>query len=189
LAVDTAGNLFIGDDTINRVRKVTAGGVISIVAGKTVFPIPGFSGDCGPATSAQLEYPNGLAVDSAGDLFIADQVNHRVRKVTLGGVISTVAGNGTSGFSGDCGPAGAAQLNGPTGIAVDTAGNLYISDGSSRVRRVAGGPSVSMNLTLNAGGNAAWSTAGLNGTTQTGYAILAVNSGAAPYGTAVFSFK
>ena len=125
VAVDTAGNLFIADPSNNRVRKVTPGGVISTVAGNGTA---GFSGDGGPATSAQLNYPTGVAVDAAGNLFIADEANNRVRKVTPGGVISTVAGNGTQGYSGDGGPATSAQLYYPYGVAVDAAGNLFIAD-------------------------------------------------------------
>jgi sugar lactone lactonase YvrE len=185
VAVDTAGNLFIADQGNNCVRKVTPGGVISTVAGNGAW---GFSGDGGPANSAQLYGPAGVAVDTAGNLFIADSGNQRIRKVTLGGVISTVAGNGTEGFSGDGGTATSAQLHNPSGVTVDTAGNLFIGDtGNQRVRKVAGGSSVSMDLT--SGGSATSYTAGLNGTTQTGYATAAINAGAAPYGTAVFSFK
>jgi len=134
VAVDTAGNLFIADYGDNRVRKVTSSGVISTVAGNE---IRGFSGDGGPATSARLSYPYGVAVDTAGNLFIADTYNHCVRKVTPGGVISTVAGNGTQGYSGDGGPAKAAQLRIPQGVAVDTADILFIADtGNNRVRKV-----------------------------------------------------
>jgi sugar lactone lactonase YvrE len=141
VAVDSAGNLFIGDEGNNRVRKVTSGGVISTVAGIGSY---GFSGDGGPATAAQLSYPGGVAVDSAGNLFIGDSSNNRVRKVTPGGVISTVAGNGTYGYSGDGGPATAAQLYHPSGVAVDTAGNLFIADyGNARVRKVTPGGVIS----------------------------------------------
>jgi len=97
----------------------------------------GFSGDGGPATAAQLNGPIGLAVDSEDSLYIADQSNFRIRKVTAAGVISTVAGTGTAGFSGDGGPATVAQLNLPTGVAVDSAGDLYIADpGNFTVRKV-----------------------------------------------------
>jgi PKD repeat protein len=97
---------------------------------------PGFSGDGGQATSAQLSGPAGVAVDAPGSLYIADNGNQRVRKVS-GGVISTVAGTGTAGFSGDGGQATSAQLSGPAGVAVDAPGSLYIADeGNQRVRRV-----------------------------------------------------
>ena len=134
VAVDTAGNLFIADSWNSNVRKVTPGGVISTVAGNGN---PGYSGDGGPAASAMLNYPTGVAVDAAGNLFIADYGNDRIRMVTPSGIISTVAGNGTAGFSGDGVPANSAQLNGPTGVAVDAAGNLFIADEhNNRVREV-----------------------------------------------------
>ena len=88
---------------------------------------PGYSGDNGPATSAQLYYPSGMAVDTAGNLYIADELNNRVRRVS-NGVITTVAGNGMRGYNGDNGPATSAQLGLPSGVAVDAAGNLYIAD-------------------------------------------------------------
>ena len=121
--MDSAGNLYIADTDNNRIRKVS-NGVITTVAGNGT---QGFSGDNGPATSAQLNGPDGVAVDSAGNLYIADTDNNRIRKVS-NGVITTVAGNGTSGFSGDNGPATSAQLDDPYGVAVDSAGNLYIAD-------------------------------------------------------------
>ncbi len=124
VAVDTSGNLFIADAGNNRIRKVS-GGVITTVAGSATG---GFSGDGGPATSASLDNPSGVAVDTSGNLFIADYVNNRIRKVSAGGVITTVAGNGTAGFSGDGGPATSASLNGPVGVSVDTSGNLFIAD-------------------------------------------------------------
>jgi hypothetical protein len=109
-------------------------GIITTYAGNGT---PGFSGDGGPATAAQLNTPCGVAVDSAGNLYIADTSNHRVRMVTTAGVISTVAGNGTGGFSGDGGPATAAKLREPCGVAVDSGGNLYIADhGNNRIRKV-----------------------------------------------------
>jgi uncharacterized protein (TIGR03437 family) len=135
VAVDSVGNLYIPDYLNDRIRKVT-NGVITTVAGNGTV---GFSGDNGPATSAQLYWSTGVAVDSAGNLYIADTRNYRIRKVS-GGVITTVAGNGTEGFSGDNGPATSAQLNNPGGVAVDSAGNLYIADsGNVRVRKVSNG--------------------------------------------------
>jgi sugar lactone lactonase YvrE len=134
IAVDATGNLFITDTNNNRIRKVTPDGIIRTVAGS---PISGFSGDGGPATSARLSSPTGIAVDTAGNLFIADTYNNRIRKVTPDGIISTVAGNGASGFSGDGGPATSARLNYPSSVAVDAAGNLFIADtNNSRIRRV-----------------------------------------------------
>ena len=128
VAVDPGGNLYIADTRNNRIRKVT-NGVITTVAGSGN---PGFSGDNGPAASAQLYVPAGVAVDSAGNLYIADTGNSRIRKVT-NGVITTVAGSGNPGFSGDNGPAASAQLSVPAGVAVDSAGNIYIAD-NARIR-------------------------------------------------------
>jgi len=130
VAVDSAGNLYIADFGNNRVRKVS-NGVITTVAGTGTA---GYSGDNGTATSAKLYMPSGVAVDSAGNLYIADAVNDRIREVS-NGVITTVVGNGTYGFSGDNGPATSAGLNTPTGVAVDSAGNLYIVD-YERIRKV-----------------------------------------------------
>jgi trimeric autotransporter adhesin len=134
VAVDSAGNLFIADFGNNRIRKVTPSGIISTVAGNGVR---GFSGDGGPAASAQLTSPGSVAMDSAGNLFIADYGNSRIRKVTPSGIISTVAGNGNRGFSGDGGSATAASIYGPSAIAVDLTGNLYLADETeNRIRRV-----------------------------------------------------
>jgi sugar lactone lactonase YvrE len=132
--VDSAGNLFIADEFNNRVRKVDITGNITTVAGNGTG---GFAGDNGPATSAQLSSPNGVFVDSAGSLFIADSSNNRIRKVDANGIITTVAGNGTRGFAGDGGPATSAQLSSPSGVFVDSAGNLFIADSSNnRIRKV-----------------------------------------------------
>jgi sugar lactone lactonase YvrE len=140
VAVDSAGNLYIADLSNNRVRKVAPNGTITTVAGTGT---PGDSGDGGPATSAQLNNPSGVAVDSDGNLYIADYRSHRVRKVEPGGTITTVAGTGTSGYGGDGGPATAAQLAFPGGVAVDGDGNLYIADiFNSRVRKVAPGGTI-----------------------------------------------
>ena len=141
VAVDASGNLFIADRMNHRIRKVTPGGIISTFAGTGVR---GYSGDGGPATSAQLYYPDGLAVDALGNLCIGDTDNHRIRKVSLDGTISTVAGNGTAGYTGDGGSATSAQLNHPDGVAVDALGNLYIADGyNHRIRKVTPGGIIS----------------------------------------------
>lgn len=134
LAVDAAGNIYIADRTNHRIRKVSTSGIITTVAGNGT---PGFSGDGGPATNAAINYPFGVAVDGAGNIYFADNINHRIRKVNTSGIITTVAGNGTGGFSGDGGPATSAQILPPWGVAVDTAGNLYLGDFyNGRVRKV-----------------------------------------------------
>ena len=109
-------------------------GKLTVVAGNSRR---GYSGDGGPATNAQLFDPYGVAVDASGNVYIADQLNHRIRKVTAAGIITTVAGSGTAGFTGDGGPAVQAQLHYPLNVAVDATGNLYISDlSNNRVRKV-----------------------------------------------------
>jgi trimeric autotransporter adhesin len=134
VAIDSAGNLYIAESNTNRIRKVTAAGIISTAAGKV---IAGFSGDGGAAAAAQLDRPSGVAVDPAGNLYIVDSGNNRIRKVTTAGIISTVAGSGISGFSGDGGQAAAAPLRNPSGVAVDSGGNLYIADeGNNRICKV-----------------------------------------------------
>jgi sugar lactone lactonase YvrE len=140
VAVDAAGNLYIADYANNRVRKVAATGTITTVAGNEQY---GYSGDGGPATAASLKLPYGVAVDATGNLYIADTDNWRVRKVTSAGIITTVAGNGQWGYAGDGGPATAASLSAPWGVAVDAAGNLYIADqGNSRIRKVTPGGTI-----------------------------------------------
>ena len=135
ITFDRAGNLYIADRGNDRVRKVTPDGIISTVAGNGQR---GFSGDGGPAANASLNYPSGLALDRAGNLYITDTNNHRIRMVTPDGNIFPVAGNGRAGFTGDGGPAINASLNGPRRMRVDAAGNLFIADfGNHRIRMVA----------------------------------------------------
>ena len=140
VAVDGAGNFFIADTDNHRIRKVDSAGVISTVAGAGEFGFAeagGFGGDGGPAIQAALNYPSDVVADGAGNLYIADTGNHRIRKVDAAGVISTVAGAGSFGFGGDGGPAAAGQLRSPSGVAVDGAGNLYIADTDNhRIRKV-----------------------------------------------------
>ncbi|MGA5895272.1 RICIN domain-containing protein [Streptomyces venetus] len=141
LAVDRAGAVYITDAGNHRVRKITADGKISTVAGTGTA---GFSGDGGPATAARLNYPLGVAVDSAGALYISDHVNCRVRKVATDGMISTVAGTGVAGYNGDGGPAVSAQMKRPYAVAVDGAGDLYVTDAENhRVRKVAAAGEIS----------------------------------------------
>jgi len=179
VAVDSLGNVYIADSNDHRVRKVASDGTISTVAGDG---FPGFRGDGGPAPAARLNTPYGIAVDTAGNLYIADLGNNRVRMVSptgtittvsgtdklqaprnvaldasgnlyisefggahvwmlgTGGALQNIAGTGVAGFGGDGGPAAAAQLSFPAGLAFDNSGNLYIADSSNnRVRKVAGG--------------------------------------------------
>ncbi len=134
VAADGAGNLYIADFHNHRIRKVDAAGDISTVAGTGTR---GYGGDGGAAVNARLDYPYDLALDGAGNLYIADYGNHRIRKMNAAGNISTVAGNGAAGYGGDGGQAAAAQLSSPTGVAADGAGNLYIADGNNnRIRKV-----------------------------------------------------
>ncbi len=166
VAIDPSGNLFLADAVYSIVlRRNAATGMLGLVAGNGLH---GFSGDNGPATSAQLslddeflaDFDNsvtGIAIDSAGNIYIADPGNSCVRKVSQG-VITTVAGTGARGYSGDNGPATSAQLSAPQGVAVDSAGNLYIADNISAfdgvirkvsngiITTVAGGGSYSANL-------------------------------------------
>jgi RHS repeat-associated protein len=133
VAADAEGNLYIADSWNQCVRKVDASGTITTVAGNGY----GYSGDNGPAVEAQFRYPYDVAVDAWGNLYIADKNNHRIRKIDASGIITTVAGSGTSGYKGDGGPAIDAQLSSPYGVAVDAPGNLYIADWQNRcVRKV-----------------------------------------------------
>jgi hypothetical protein len=141
VAVDASGDLFIADGFDGCIRKVGTNGIITTVAGVpegTSWPYTsGYSGDGGPATSAKLCGPSGVAVDGFGNLFIADYGNYRIRKVDTNGIIATVAGNGTNGYSGDGGPATNASTGSPAGVAVDGFGNLFIADyGNYRIRKV-----------------------------------------------------
>ena len=139
VAVDGAGNLYIADTDNQRIREV-ANGIINTIAGNG---LQGFSGDGGPATSAELDTPTGVAVDAAGNIYIADSHNNRIREVS-NAVIHTVAGSGpvtfSGGYSGDGGSATAAQLAMPTGVAIDSAGEIYIADtNNDRLREVGNG--------------------------------------------------
>jgi sugar lactone lactonase YvrE len=133
LTLDRSGNLFFAEaGEVSghvgggyRVRRVSPDGIITTVAGSDA---PGFSGDGGPASQARLNTPVGIAVDTEGNLFIADSNNHRIRKVDVGGIISTLAGNGTSRYAGDGVAATATGLRWPVNLAVDAVGNLLITD-------------------------------------------------------------
>lgn len=132
---DNQGNLFIADKYNNRVRRINASGLMQAWAGSGA---PGYAGDGGQAVSASLSAPSALALDTLGNLYIADAGNHCIRKVAPTGIITTVAGTGEAGFTGDNGPATAAKLNTPAGLAFDTSGNLLIADSwNYRVRCLA----------------------------------------------------
>jgi NHL repeat len=140
VAVDSAGDIYISDSVANRVRKVDgATQVITTVAGNGAAGYFSGGGDGGPATAATLNQPQQITLDSAGNLYIADIYNNRIRKVAAATqFISTVAGGAVGGFSGDGGTAVAGELTEPSGVALDAAGNLYIADfGNNRIRRVA----------------------------------------------------
>ncbi len=134
--LDAEGNLYIADCGNNCIRKVNIAGLITTIAGKGGKQ--GFSGDGGPAINAQLNGPTSVTVDAGGIIYIADQNNNRIRKITTYGTISTFAGKGTPGYSGDGGDATSAQLSTPIGVATDSYGNVYIADfGNYRIRKVA----------------------------------------------------
>ena len=134
MAIDAAGNLYIADRLNHRVRRIDPSGIITTVAGTGT---KGYNGDGDLATQAQLDTPEGVAVAAAGNLYIADRQNHRVRRIDPSGIITTVAGTGWKGYSGDGDLATQAQLNDPTGVALDAVGNLYIADRvNHRIRKV-----------------------------------------------------
>jgi len=134
VAVDGQGNFYFVDQAFYRIRKVNAAGVISTIAGNGT---KGYSGDGGPALNAEFDVVVGIGADSAGNVYIADANNNRVRKVDLSGNITTVAGTGVAGYSGDGGQAVSAKISAPCAVAVDGAGNLYIAEtGNSTVRKV-----------------------------------------------------
>jgi sugar lactone lactonase YvrE len=136
VAVDGSGNVFIADTYNDRIREVVkaTGNIITIAGTGSI----GYSGDGGPATSAKLNYPDAVAVDGSGNVFFSDQGNNRVREeVKATGNIITVAGNGTAGYNGDNQPATSAEVNEPSGVAVDSSDNVYIADWhNNRIREV-----------------------------------------------------
>ena len=141
VAVD-ATDVYVADFTGNRISQIDRETVLQIRRETVILAIAGtgtagYSGDGGLATEARLNGPYGMALDAAGNLYVSDRNNNRIRRIDRDGIITTVAGTGVPGFSGDGGPATAAKLNSPIGLAVDAAGSLYIADGgNNRVRRV-----------------------------------------------------
>jgi uncharacterized protein (TIGR03437 family) len=136
VAIDAQGNIYIADLGNKRVRKISPGGTVATVAGGGTTT-PGGNGDGGPATNAQLLEPRNVAVDSYGTLYVSDFGAHRVYRITPGGILTTLAGTGNAGFSGDGGASQLAQLNSPAGLASDASGALYIADSANnRIRKV-----------------------------------------------------
>ncbi|MBC7555282.1 MAG: hypothetical protein H7257_15030, partial [Taibaiella sp.] len=128
------GIQYISDKANARIRRVNAAGIIRTIAGTGVS---GFSGDGGPAIVAKFDQTAGLTLDAVGNIYIADQANQRIRKINTAGIVTTIAGTGASGGSGDGGPASNAQLNLPEDVAVDAAGNIYIADyGNAKIRKI-----------------------------------------------------
>jgi sugar lactone lactonase YvrE len=146
VAIDASGNLYISDAGNNVIRKVSTAGIVTTAVGTGRG---GFSGDNGPAASARLNSPQGVAIDSAGALYIADTLNNRIRKVDSAGIITTIGGVATPGISGDYGPAAGAQFNNPSSLVVSPAGNIYVGDyGNNRVRLMALTGSTACSFTL-----------------------------------------
>jgi trimeric autotransporter adhesin len=135
LAIDASGNIYVSDRNNNRIRMISSAGVISTVAGTGTAS---YTGDGGAATAATLYYPGGINTDASGNVYFADESNNVVRKITVTtGVISTVAGTGTAGFSGDLGAATAAKLNHPKDVVIKSTGEIYIADyDNNRIRRI-----------------------------------------------------
>jgi trimeric autotransporter adhesin len=135
LALDSSGNVFVADYSNHRIRKIGRDGIITTIAG---YLAGGFSGDDDSALAAQLYFPSDIAFDKFGALYIADTGNNRIRKIETTGIIKTIAGTGTAGFDADGKDATSTQFNGPSGIAIDASGNIFIADSfNHRIRKIA----------------------------------------------------
>lgn len=159
LVVDAAGNLIIADTGNYRVRRVDRNGIITTIAGTGARAT---SGDGGPATAATFEDPRDVALDAAGNLYVVDTEAHRVRRIDRSGTVTTVAGTGRPGFSGDGGPATVAQLREPRGVALDRAGKLFIADSSNDRARWVDGSGIIHTLAERSGSEALRDPRGLN---------------------------
>src|ERR1700733_1849037 len=159
VAVDGGGVIYIADQFNQRIRKIALDGTITTIAGNGNA---GFGGDGGPAIAGMLNYPGGITVDAAGNLYVNDDLNFRTRMIAAKGTISTIAGSGTQGFSGDGGAATAAALNGNFGVALDLLGNMYIADSTNnRIREVSAAvPGLTPTISAAAFTNAASFTSG-----------------------------
>ena len=134
IPVDSTGAVYIADSGNYRIRKVSSNGIIATLAGTGVM---GYSGDGGLAVDAEVSDVSGLVLDGAGNVYLGDASNRRVRKITPAGVITSIAGTGIQGFSGDGGPATSAMLGRPFSLAIDASGNLYIADSANQSRATA----------------------------------------------------
>jgi len=134
IVFDKQWNMYIADSYNSRIREINSLGIITTIAGNGVAS---FAGDGGPGTASEIDMPYGLTIDDSGKIYIADTYNNRIREINTSGIISTIAGNGTSGYSGDAGPCTAAEINWPTGVSLDYRNNLYIDDYyNNRVRKI-----------------------------------------------------
>jgi sugar lactone lactonase YvrE len=131
IAVDSSTVLYFSDSKNHRIHKID-NGILTLIAGDGT---QGYHGDGGAAVAAQLNHPKGIALDSSGNLYFADSQNHVIRKIDKQGIITTIAGNNTAGYSGDCGIATAAKLNYPVDVKIDELGNIYIADANNHVIR------------------------------------------------------
>ena len=134
VCIDNSGNIYIADYGNHVIRKVNTSGIISIFAGNGAL---GYFGDGGPATSAQLGYPYGVCADAGGNIYITDGYSQTIRKVDINGIISTIAGNGNSGYSGDGGLAINAELYAPSAICTDNIGDIFFVEfGTDIIRKI-----------------------------------------------------